>query len=497
MNNSSDDRYVSLPDSNKHRDFLNAAFKLILDEAVFKGTDRSEPVTRWQCPDDLVKLFNLEPSLKPCDDDELLEIIKKTIQFSVKTGHPRFVNQLFSSLDVYGFIGQLITDSLNSSVYTYEVAPVFTLMEKTVLKTMRSLVGWESGDGIFCPGGSIANGIGINIARFNYDNNIKFSGSNGMPRFVIFASNDAHYSLRKMAALLGLGENNVVLVPTDETGSMNTHRLKNSIEKVINEGSVPIAVVATSGTTVLGAFDPLQEIADICKRYKIWLHVDAAWGGCLLFSKKHRQKLNGLSRADSVTINPHKLLAVPQQCSMLLTQHRNILTDCHAAHASYLFQTDKFYGTDLDCGDAHIQCGRRPDVFKFWLMWKAKGTCGFESHVDTIMETSQYFLNCVKNTPNMKLVCEPQFVNVCFWYLPTSLKCDNIQGVNNIEFKEKLHKIAPKIKERMIRKGSIMLSYQPLGDKPNFFRFVTQNSGLKKVDVDYILNEIDLLGRDL
>lgn len=79
-----------------------------------------------------------------------------------------------------------------------------------------------------------------------------------------------------------------------------------------------------------------------------------------------------LSRADSITINPHKLLAVPQQCSMLLTQHPNILTDCHAAHASYLFQTDKFYGTDLDCGDAHIQCGRRPDVFKFWLMWMAK-----------------------------------------------------------------------------------------------------------------------------
>lgn len=84
-----------------------------------------------------------------------------------------FYIYFFFSLDVYGFIGQLLTDSLNSSVYTYEVAPVFTLVEKTVLKTMRLLVGWETGDGIFCPGGSIANGIGINIARFNYDNNIK------------------------------------------------------------------------------------------------------------------------------------------------------------------------------------------------------------------------------------------------------------------------------------------------------------------------------------
>lgn len=126
------------------------------------------------------------------------------------------------------------------------------------------------------------------------------------------------------------------------------------------------------GTTVLGAFDPLIEIAEICQDLKIWLHVDAAWGGGLIFSKKHCGLLRGIERADSILFNPHKLLAVPQQCSLFLTKHDNILTKAHSKGATYLFQKDKFYSAELDPGDKYLQCGRRADVLKFWFMWQAK-----------------------------------------------------------------------------------------------------------------------------
>lgn len=116
----------------------------------------------------------------------------------------------------------------------------------------------------------------------------------------------------------------------------------------------------------------MQEIADICKKYDIWLHVDAAWGGGLIFSQKHRGKLNGIERADSLVINPHKLLAVPQQCSILLVKNKGILYQCHSQGAEYLFQRDKYYDKSYDPGDKYLQCGRKCDVFKFWLMWKAK-----------------------------------------------------------------------------------------------------------------------------
>lgn len=121
-----------------------------------------------------------------------------------------------------------------------------------------------------------------------------------------------------------------------------------------------------------GAFDPINEIADICKTHNMWLHIDAAWGGGLLFSQTHRAKLNGIERANSIVVNPHKLLAVPQQCSMLLVKDKDILHKCFSRGAEYLFQKDKHYDKSYDVGDKYVQCGRKCDVFKFWFMWKAK-----------------------------------------------------------------------------------------------------------------------------
>lgn len=125
----------------------------------------------------------------------------------MKTGHPRFLNQLYSSLDPYGLIGQWLTDALNPSVYTYEVSPVFTLMEEVILQEMRKIIGWKNGegDGIFCPGGSMANGYAINIARHKYFPEIKRMGLADYPRLVVFTSEDAHYSVKKLSAFLGIG----------------------------------------------------------------------------------------------------------------------------------------------------------------------------------------------------------------------------------------------------------------------------------------------------
>jgi glutamate/tyrosine decarboxylase-like PLP-dependent enzyme len=104
-----------------------------------------------------------------------------------------------------------------------------------------------------------------------------------------------------------------------------------------------------------GAFDPLEAISDLCQTYKLWFHVDAAWGGGALMSRKYRVLLKGIERSDSVTWNPHKLLAAPQQCSTFLTRHENVLSQCHSSNATYLFQKDKFYDTKFDTGDKHIQ----------------------------------------------------------------------------------------------------------------------------------------------
>lgn len=195
-----------------------------------------------------------------------------------------------------------------------------------------------------------------------------------------------------------------------------------------------------------------------------------------------------------MTWNPHKLLTAPQQCSTFLIRHEGILSECHSESASYLFQKDKFYDTKYDTGDKHIQCGRRADVLKFWFMWKAKGTNGLESHIDKVFENAEFFTNNIKNRESFKMVLDnPQCTNICFWFIPDSLKGKE----NDVDFNEKLHKIAPKIKERMMKEGTMMCTYQPQKSLPNFFRIVFQNSGLEKSDMIHLINEFERLGKDL
>lgn len=188
------------------------------------------------------------------------------------------------------------------------------------------------------------------------------------------------------------------------------------------------------------------------------------------------------------------MLTASQQCSTFLTTHKDILSKCHSTNATYLFQKDKFYDTTYDTGDKHIQCGRRADVFKFWFMWKAKGTKGLENHVNQVFKMAEFLTDEIRSREGFELVLDnPECTNVGFWYIPPSLR--NME--RNEQFFNELHKVAPKIKEAMIKKGSMMVTYQPLHNLPNFFRIVLQNSCLTEFDMVYFLNEIDNLGNKL
>lgn len=154
---------------------MKECLDVILKDAVFDGTNRRNKVLEFVQPEKLMQTFDFALKKTPSTHKELIKKVKNVIKYSVKTGHPYFVNQLFSSLDPYGLVGQILTDALNPSAYTYEVAPVIILMEETVLKEMRRIVGWPEGegDGIFCPGGSMANGYAISCARHYYFPEIK------------------------------------------------------------------------------------------------------------------------------------------------------------------------------------------------------------------------------------------------------------------------------------------------------------------------------------
>ncbi|XP_037703561.1 cysteine sulfinic acid decarboxylase isoform X4 [Choloepus didactylus] len=473
---------------------LQDVFEIVVDEVIRKGTSASEKVCEWKEPEELKQLLDLELRSQGESQEQILERCQAVIRYSVKTCHPRFFNQLFSGLDPHSLAGRIITESLNTSQYTYEIAPVFVLMEEEVLKTLRALVGWSSGDGVFCPGGSISNMYALNLARYQRYPDCKQRGLRTLPPLALFASQECHYSIKKGAAFLGLGTDSVRVVKADERGKMIPEDLERQISLAEAEGAVPFLVSATSGTTVLGAFDPLEAIADICQHHGLWLHVDAAWGGSVLLSQTHRHLLDGIQRADSVAWNPHKLLTAGLQCSaLLLRDTSNLLKRCHGSQASYLFQQDKFYDVALDTGDKVVQCGRRVDCLKLWLMWKAQGGQGLEQRVDRAFALARYLVEEMKKREGFELVMEPEFVNVCFWFVPPTL-----QGKQDSpDYSERLAKVAPVLKERMVKEGSMMIGYQPHGTRGNFFRVVVANPALTRADMDFLLKELERLGQDL
>lgn len=205
-------------------------------------------------------------------------------------------------------------------MHVYPVSPVLTIIEKYITRTLASLFGLTGSHagGVTLPGGSASNQTSILIARNTLFSDTKTDGYAGR-RFVLFTSKHGHYSLEKAAQMMGFGSKNVCSVPVDDSGRLIPAELERLIKQTRAEGGTPFYVNATAGTTVLGSFDPFEEIADICAREGIWMHVDGSWGGSTVFSDKLRQgRLNGVERADSIAVNPHKMLGVPMTCSFLL-----------------------------------------------------------------------------------------------------------------------------------------------------------------------------------
>ncbi|CAG2171825.1 unnamed protein product [Oppiella nova] len=349
---------------------------------------------------------------------------------------------------------------------------------------------------MFAPGGSSANMYAMVLSRQHAFPQSKHKGIRDLGELVMFASEDSHYSFVKSAIWLGMGTASVIKVKADDRGRMIVAELRDSILKARKEGKVPYMVGATAGTTVLGAFDPLPEIADVCHEFGLWLHVDGALGGGWLLSTQHRNLLVGVERADSVTWDLHKLTCAPQQCTVILTRHPSILCETNSLRAEYIFQSDKYYDASYDSGDKSIQCGRKSDTLKLWLQLKAYGRSGMEAAVNNVYDMAQYITEKLRERPGFKLVMDEFESNlISFWYIPPKMRSNGHSLAPEV-----LSKVAPMIKKRMMDCGSLMIGYQPLSTKqlPNFFRLsITCFPESNTRDMDFILDEIETLGKDI
>ncbi|KAM3724665.1 Glutamate decarboxylase [Dirofilaria immitis] len=477
---------------NVTKSFLYEIVKILLDY-INEENRREKKILDFHHPNEMQKLIDLTIPDTPRTLQELLQDCQEVLRLGVRTGHPRFFNQISCGLDLISMAGEWLTATANTNMFTYEIAPVFILMEKEVTKKMAELIGWQDSDAIFAPGGAISNLYAMNAARHSRFPRCKPLGQGDLPTLCIFTSEDSHYSIKGAAAVMGIGTDNCFNIPTDPSGRMIPEALEQRIVQCKRDGMEPFFVCATAGTTVYGAWDPIPQIADICNRHKLWLHVDAAWGGGLLLSPEHRYKLCGIERANSVTWNPHKLMGALLQCSACFIKQEGLLFQTNQMSADYLFQQDKPYDVSFDTGDKAMQCGRHNDIFKLWLMWRSKGMIGYRRQINRLMDLAAYFTARIRETEGYELVVDPpEFLNICFWYIPPSLR-----NMEKAERNARLEKIAPKIKAKMMERGTTMVGYQPDKQRPNFFRMIVSNQAITKEDLDFLIKEIIIIGSEL
>ncbi|XP_023218241.1 cysteine sulfinic acid decarboxylase-like [Centruroides sculpturatus] len=480
--------------------FLEDVTKMMLRSDIIGNAatiKEKHRVIDFRQPEELKKFMDFDVQEEPADRKSLLKFCEDFVRYSLKTSHPLFLSRLYHGVDGYGLAGAWLSEALNTTQTTYEVASVFTLLERALLDHLRRLIGWETGDGIFCPGGSLANMYGMALARYKLFPSVKEKGVRYLPPLVTFVSDEGHYSIVKGQNFLGMGTETVVRVKTDSLGRMIPGELEAAILEAKRKGNKPYFVCATAGTTVLGAYDPLSPLADVCQRHGLWLHVDAAWGGAAAFSEKHRHLLDGIDRVDSVTWDLHKMPGVPLQCSVYLSKHKGMLYGCNGFSAEYLFQPDKYYDVTYDVGDESIQCGRKVDSLKLWLVWKGRGSRGMEKLVDNAFAMAEYLADRLRETEGFRLVL-PRFecTNVCFWFVPPCLRGRE----DSPEFWSKMAKVAPAIKKKMVLEGSLIIDYHPLGSKSyvNFFRVPLHcTPPPSRSDMDFIVREISRLGNEV
>ena len=400
-------------------------------------------------PETLRSQIDLTLPENGCALEELYETIEQYLTYSVRTGHRQFFNQLWSGFTLPGLLGELFACLANTSMYTYEVAPVATLMEKELIKKMGGICGFENPEGLFVSGGSNGNLQAMMIARNRALPHVKSEGYRNAAELIAFLSEEAHYSFEKNANVLGMGSTNIRKIKTDDTGRMIPEELAMAIEQSLQKGKQPFFIAATAGTTVKGAFDPLEEIASIARQHDLWFHVDGALGGTVILSARHKNLLKGLEKADSFIWNAHKLMGLPLICSILLVREKgHFLKTNSVSGTDYIFH-DEAYGA-YDLGPMSLQCGRRVDALKLWLSWKYYGSKGYKERIDRFFELAAFAEDIVNQTPLLELMAPRSSVNICFRYIP------NTSG--------DIDQFNLRLREELARKGKALVNFARVGE---------------------------------
>jgi len=381
---------------------------------------------------------------RPLHDPEeaLAEMSRIYIDDAIWFHDPSYAAHLNCPVVIPALLAEVFVSAVNSSLDTFDQSVGGTFVERHLVDWTARRIGFgPSADGVFTSGGTQSNLQGLLLAR---DRALTTHADAG--RLRIFASADGHFSVQKAARLLGLGDGAVVSVPVDGDRRLHVGALAAELAGCVADGLVPMAVVATAGTTDFGAIDPLRTVAGLCDAHGAWLHVDAAYGGGLLASTTRSHLLDGIELADSVTIDYHKTWFQPVSSSALLVRDGAHLG--HVTwHADYLNpQPTEGQAAHPNQVDKSLQTTRRFDALKLWLTLRIMGPDTIGGYVDEVIDLAAEVAVLIEADPALEVAAAPQLSTIVFRYRPVGVSEDEAD------------RLAPQIRSILYERGNAMVA---------------------------------------
>ena len=442
----------------------------------------------------------LAPALRNIDLEQplgdvpaaLRELADVYLRDAVWFHHPKYVAHLNCPIVLPSLLAEQIMSAVNSSVDTWDQSAGGTLIEQKVIDWTLQRIGLPAGsDGIFTSGGTQSNLMAMLLARDSWCARQRpgyLIKQRGLPpeagKWRIFTSKMSHFSIQKSAAILGLGYDAVIAVDHDDHYRMDAARLSLAIQQCLQDGLIPIAVVATAGTTDFGSIDPLLPISDICQHYQLWMHVDAAYGCGLLVSPQHRQRLQGIERADSVTVDYHKSFFQTVSCGAFFvreSQHLGHVT----VHADYLNPLSAQQEGTPNLVNKSIQTTRRFDALKMWMTLRIMGADRLGAAFDSVLALAQQTHRLLQAHPAIEVLHAPELTTQVFRFIPRP-------GLNE----EAVDEINAAIRKALFRSGNAVVA----GTKVNgrqYLKVTLLNPTTRLADMEDVIALITHYGREL
>ena len=388
-------------------------------------------------PDDKPGAIREQLPKRAPEEGESFEKILSDVDHIIVPGmvhwsHPMFLGYFGWTSTAPGILGEILSAPLNVNAMTWRTCPAATELETVVIDWLRQWVGLsDEFEGVIYDTASVGIMHALAVAREEAAPATRKLGltDRGLPRFRIYTSDQAHSAAEKASIALGLGEENVIRVPSDGQFQMDINSLGRSVAHDQQNGFHPMAVVATVGTTATASVDAIPEIAKICREGKMWLHIDAAYGGGFAMLPEYQWISKGWELADSIVINPHKTVFVPLDFSVLyvrgLERLRRVFTLVPEVLRGDTIEGEKNY---MDYG---IQLGRRFRALKAWVIWRSLGRSGIVARLREQIRLANLLADWIKKDDRFELSAQPSMGVICFRFIESAMPTRQKQGSTN------------------------------------------------------------------